>query len=88
MKQELFVQVRCEYPDNLENGELKDGRECIEVQSIEDLYKVLKEKKDESILDHVHLAFGTFNSIGNFEETGELVLPFTDNVRVYPPRLF
>lgn len=88
MKQELLIQVRCEYLDDVENGEFKDGTQCIEVRSIEDLYKVLKEKKDESILNHVHLSFGTLNSIGNFEETGELVLPFADNVRVYPPRLF
>lgn len=58
------------------------------MRSIEDLYKVLKEKKDEDILDHVYLLFDTLNNVGNFEETGELVLPFADNVRVYPPRLF
>lgn len=55
MEQKLLIQVRYDYPDGQES---EDGTKCIEVGSITDLYEVLKEKKDEGILDRVHLSLG------------------------------
>lgn len=79
---EIKLRVECNYPDTvIGKHTIVDNTEVIEVNDFNDLYKVLKEKKEENILDHVHLRFEYLDD-GIYYSLGSVTIPFNDKVSV------
>lgn len=55
MKETLFCQVVCDYPDyEDEFGQTVDGTECYDCENFNDLFEVLEKLITEGVLNHVH----------------------------------
>lgn len=58
MKEKLFIQIVCDYPDYQDKtGIWHDGTRCDEVYDFNELYERLEHYLKEGVLDHVHLDF-------------------------------
>lgn len=80
---EIKLRVECNYPDTVTGKHtIIDNTEVIEVDNFNDLYEVLKEKKEENILDHVHLRFEHLDN-GIYYSLGSVTIPFNNKVSVY-----
>lgn len=79
---EIKLRVECEYPDTVTGKHtVIDNKKVIEVDNFDDLRKVLKEKQEEGILDHVHLEFYYVENKLCYG-VGDVVVPFKDKVPV------
>ena len=74
MKETLFCQVVCDYPDYQDKaGVMHDGTECYDCETFNDLFEVLQKVLKENVLDHVHLDFCHHDNT-NWSH-GSIVLP-------------
>ena len=74
MKETLFCQVVCDYPDYQDKaGVMHDGTECYDCETFNDLFEVLQKVLKENVLDHVHLDF-CHRELTN-KSHGSIVLP-------------
>lgn len=77
-----MIRVLVNYPDFVdENNILQDGTKVIDTNNDQELLNVLKTVSKQ--VNHVHLEFGHYNEIGNFISTGEVTIPFKENVHPY-----
>lgn len=79
---EIKLRVECNYPDTItDKHTVVDNTEFVEVDDFNHLREVLKEKKEEDILDHVHLEF-YYQKNGLYYSVGDVMVPFKDEVPV------
>lgn len=79
---EIKLRVECNYPDTITGKHtVIDNTKFIEVDNFDNLRKVLKEKQEEGILDHVHLEF-YYQKNGIYYSVGDVMVPFKDKVPV------
>ena len=79
---EIRLRVGCNYLDTITGKHtVINNTKFIKVNNFDDLYKVLKEKQEENILDHVHLEFYYVKNNLCYS-IGDVMIPFKDNVPV------
>lgn len=79
---EIKLRVECNYPDRITGKHrVIDNTKFVEVNNFDDLRKVLKEKQEENILDHVHLEFYYVEN-NLCSSVGDVMVPFKDKVPV------
>lgn len=80
----IKLRVECNYPDTvISKHTVIDNTKFVEVEvdDFNHLYKVLKEKQEEGILDHVHLEF-YYQENSLCYSVGHVMVPFKNNVPV------
>lgn len=75
----MIARIIIHQPDTIEYGIRKTNDQYIDVKTLDDLYQVLH----NNTADHVHLEFGEYNNVGNFESKGEVIIPFKKGVTPY-----
>lgn len=79
---EIKLRVECNYPDTFTGKHtIIDNTKFIEVDNFENLLEVLKEKKEEGVLDHVHLEFYYLEN-KLCRSVADVMIPFKDKVPV------